>query len=206
MNMLKKCQILVLFCLVFCHLSCSQEVKEKVKYSKDMKIDSLLYDHFPKEICTKTYWLDTNTNEERNNIAIFLKYENCYSNVDSLAGEYEKKALRKYKFKEECLLIVNSTETIESLLFSDKVEDSLDFSKIDCDYSDKIPIPNFNIYFEGFSEDYDIYIYEAKKGLYSKYYKFTYNKLMPVHWNHGYSKGVAFSKTNNEIIYWGCMW
>lgn len=192
--------------LFFFQISCSQEIKEKIEHSKDMKIDSVLYSHFPKEICTETYWVDTNTNEERNNIAIFLKYKNCLQNVDSLFNDFEKQSIKRYNFKENCLLIVNSTETMESLIMSDKVEDSLDFNSMECNYSEKIPIPNFKIYFENSSDDYDIFVFEAKKGEHSKFYKFSYNTLMPSYWNHGYSKGVAFSKTSNEIIYWGCMW
>ncbi len=204
--MMKFFKIITILILFFFQVSCSQEIKEKIEYSKDMRIDSMLFNHFPREICTETYWLDTNTNEERNNIAIFLKYKNCLQNVDSLFNNFEKQSIKKYNFKENCLLIVNSSETMESLVMSDKVKDSLDFDSMECNYSEKIPIPNFKIYFENSSDDYDVFVFEAKKGLYSKFYKFDYNKLMPSYWNHGYSKGVAFSKTSNEIIYWGCMW
>lgn len=192
--------------IAFFNISCSQKAMTTIELPKDLKIDSFLYSHFPTEICTDTYSFDSNTNEERNNVAFFLKYTNCTKSIDSLTNEFKKSAIKHYNLENNCLLIANSTETKETLQTLNRVLDSLDFSKINCDYTNEIPIPNINIYFEESAKDYDIYVFEAKKGEYSKLYKFSYNTLMPSFWNHGYSKGVAFSKTTNEIIYWGCMW
>lgn len=199
-------KLTLLISIAFCNVSCSQKGLYEVELPTDIQVDSFLFNHFPKEICTDTYSFDSNTNADRNNIAFFLKYSNCSKNIDSLTKEFEKKAIEHYNLDKECLLIANSTETKETLHTISRVLDSLDFSKINCDYTNKIPVPNINMYFEGSAKDYEIYIFEAKKGEHSKLYKFDYNKLMPSYWNHGYSKGVAFSKTTNDIIYWGCMW
>lgn len=197
---------LFVFALLIANISCSQKKDVNVEYSTDMIMDKFLYNHFPETICTDEYTIRTNTNEERNNIAIFLKYKNCNKNKDSLVSELLNQSIVQYQLKEDCLLVINSTETNESLQNSGNVEEPLDFNSVECNYSAKIPIPNINMYFEGSAKDYDIYIFEAKKGEYSEFYKFSKNLLMPSYWNHGYSKGIAFSKTTNDIIYWGCMW
>lgn len=203
--MIESKKILFVFCFLVLNISCSKK-EVNVEYSTELIMDKFLYDHFPVKICTQEYTIRTNTNEERNNVAIFLKYTNCLQSPDSLVSELINRSFVQYKLNENCSLVINSTETNESLLDSGRVEEPIDFDSLECNYSEKIPIPNINMYFENSPSDYDIYIFEAKKGEYSKFYKFSYNILMPSYWNHGYSKGVAFSKATNEIIYWGCMW
>lgn len=203
MNVFK---IIIALSLFISLVACSYKIKEEIDYFEEVAVDAFLYSHFPKKICTKTYGLHSITDEEHNNIVLLLKYTMCTNTIDSLKNYFEKNAIAKYHLKDECLFIINATETSESLVLFDKVQDSLDFSKMPCDYKTKKPIPNFNAYFEEPITDYDVYVIEAKNGLYSKLYNFSYNMLMPSYWNHGYSKGVAFSKTTNDIIYWGCMW
>ncbi len=183
-------------------LSCSKS-EYKINYPDEPKVDNILFNHFPDKICNYRHDIYINANFYRNNEAIFLKYEEC-DKKDSLISIYEKKSIAKYNSKNNCLFIINSTETIESLNDNIKVMDTIKYSGKEC-FIKNIPVPNFKIYFDDF-KDYTIYVLEAKNGNYSENYKFTHNVIMPEYWNNGYSKGIAINNKNNEVIFWGNMW
>ena len=63
-------------------------------------------------------------------------------------------------------------------------------------YSDKT--------YSGLSDDFIIYVYEFKPGKYWEGLKTV--DYMPKGWENGFSKGVAFSKSKNVVIYWFVVW
>lgn len=81
-----------------------------------------------------------------------------------------------------------------------------------CDSND-IPVPNFwSTKFAdtankcNLQSNFDIFVINARQGIYinKKYLKENIN--LPHVWEHGYSKGVALSRKNSVIIYWVIVW
>ncbi|PQL93365.1 hypothetical protein [Apibacter adventoris] len=120
-------------------------------------------------------------------------------------------SITKYIPKDSCLLIVNRFDYLDlnGVVKTKKIDTNL--VKRNC-YVGKYPIPNFLDYkgSEGqpmkLSENYTIYVLEAKAGEYDDNFKMKPNKQMPKKWEHGYSKGIALNEKDKEIIYWSIMW
>lgn len=75
-----------------------------------------------------------------------------------------------------------------------------------------LPVPLFEIdeYLGntkcGLSEDFKLYVLEAKPGKYLSDEYLQECECLPEKWKHGYSKGVALSDTKQVVIYWIAVW
>ena len=89
------------------------------------------------------------------------------------------------------------------------IGDTLDYTK----KTNGIPIPSFESYEKDFglnskylTENHRIYVLESKRGGFMNKEYITSNKHLPEKWKNGYSRGIAVNKSENEIIYWLCVW
>jgi hypothetical protein len=167
--------------------------------------------HFPKRIESKDCSFTDSYSSELGNLELVLQCsaENKY--LSDLLKEYEKSAVAKYKATDSCLLVVNRFVNNDRHYKIKPTQNELRVVEKDC-YSNQYPIPNFwHNHFTidstecKLSEDFNIYVIEAKKGKYFEQY-LSVAWFMPEKWRHGYSKGVAISEENNSIIYWLIIW
>lgn len=75
-----------------------------------------------------------------------------------------------------------------------------------------LPVPLFEIdeykgnTMSGLTEDFKIYVLEAKRGKYINEKYLQECECLPDKWKHGYSKGVALSDEKQVVIYWVAVW
>ena len=125
----------------------------------------------------------------------------------------KKYSLKIYNSSDSCLLVLNRFSDSSNYGYP-KIE-CIDTSKIirEC-YKDKYPVPTFynqNVFYTSetayhLTNDFTIYVFESKKGIFLPKEQLPKNKYMPEEWEHGISKGVALSEKQNVIIYWLIIW
>jgi hypothetical protein len=215
---MKKIIIYFSYIFLFPFISCSQEPKTFTeqrnntykKYRKNFNEDFI--NQFPNEIAYPINSIISYRDVDHNNVGFFLfEYEINKDEIIKIKLEIGSKYQASYNPKDSCLLIVNRFNYIDSTNFikTKKIDNAL--LNRAC-YKGKYPIPNFLEYkgSEGqtmkLSENYIIYVLEAKPEEYDDRYKMKINKQMPKEWEHGYSKGIALNEKDKEVIYWSIMW
>lgn len=58
----------------------------------------------------------------------------------------------------------------------------------------------------GLDSTYKIFVIDAQPGIYIDTSHLYVNDFLPPKWRHGFSKGIAISATNIQIIYWLTVW
>jgi len=118
-----------------------------------------------------------------------------------------------YLPSDTCLLIVNRFANRENYSFNIKInhKDSLKINN-NC-YQEKLPIPNFwyNDYTTNDTDcrlpkDFEIFVIDAKSGIFLDKKLLTDGRYMPNEWKNGFTRGVAISIKRNVIIYWLLIW
>lgn len=103
----------------------------------------------------------------------------------------------------------NIEKEIDSLLF-----ELVAFRQQNCN-SLTLPIPNFSpLHFYEYeitslnrlTDDFVLYILDAKSGKYLPKEYLTTGLGMPDNWKNGFSKGIAISENRNIIVYWLEIW
>jgi hypothetical protein len=204
----------------FLLISCNSQNKnsdENLYYlNSKAEFDSSLVAHFPRSLSTDSRIVINSKNIDKNDVGFMLIEENVSdTSFDSIVKILDTKEFTKYLSSDECLLIVNSYETIKT--YEERTEPELsDKLKIkhDCKKG-LLPLPNFiefnitnsfefnnEMYLQGF----EIYVLESKTGNHFKEYNLQPNPQMPENCKNGYSKGFAIHKLNKTIIYWGVIW
>ncbi|GAA4776892.1 MULTISPECIES: hypothetical protein [Flavobacterium] len=182
-----------------------------LEYKKEF--DSTLVSHFPNKIEYVESFKILNTNQEKNDVSLFLiEYKVPKDSIKLLEKKFSKDLKYKYDSREKCLLIVNRFET-------KRTKDSLeivtveDISKVnDPCYKNLLPVPNFidfsiqrNTDFWK-DENFVIYVLDAKSGNHFEKFNLEPNPQMPDDWKNGYSKGIAIDKQKGTVIYWSVIW
>jgi hypothetical protein len=206
--------LVILFSALFFLISCDRNYNIENYLNFKSTFDKKLIDQFPDKLICSSYGMYSHTNTEKNDVGFFLyqKFKETKT-IDSLINSYENTAIKKYTSKDKCLLIVNRFETkethenIEPLKISDSSRLYLECEK------ELFPIPNFIVYNKSNANNYlklddsfTIYVLESKAG--NNFNKFNLKPFlqMPEKWRNGYSKGIAISKQNMEVIYWSIVW
>lgn len=172
---------------------------------------------FPRELETDSAFASSNLDLSNNNIGLIL-YEYGVDNkkINAILAKLQKdKFIGKYSANDTCLLIVNPFQKSNDLktfnepslpkYYAKELEKKCNVAKypipnfIDYKYSSK----NLNIKLE---DDFDIYVLEAKPGLYFTQYDLKPDIQMPKNWQNGYSKGIAVNKEKRTVIYWSIVW
>lgn len=212
---MKKLIVSCMICVLYGCNGQKADIESTIDYINSKKdFEKELVDHFPERTITVPHTIINSKNVEKNDVCFMLyEYQVSSSVKDTLINFLNKKKTIKYSSNDNCLLIVNRFETIETSenRLSVEIKDS---SKIEkpC-YYNLLPIPNFIDYSNPIAEndlkleaDFDIYVLEAKSGNYFKEFKLAPNPQMPKEWHNGYSKGISIGKQKNTIIYWSIIW
>lgn len=199
--------------------SCNSQNKnsdEKYYLKSKAEFDTFLVSHFPQSLSTSSRIITNSKNVDKNDVGFMLVERNVSEmSFDSIVKSLEAKKYTKYLSSVECLLVVNSYETIKTYEERTKPE-LLENLRIKQDCKEGLlPIPNFIEYNianslefnkENYLKDFEIYILESKSGNHFKEFNLKPNAQMPVNWQNGYSKGFAVDKLNKTVIYWGIIW
>ena len=199
--------------------SCNSQNKnsdEKYYLKSKAEFDTFLVSHFPQSLSTSSRIITNSKNVDKNDVGFMLVERNVSEmSFDSIVKSLEAKKYTKYLSSVECLLVVNSYETIKT--YEERTEPELLENlriKQDCKEG-LLPIPNFIEYNiasslefnkENYLKDFEIYILEPKSGNHFKEFNLKPKAQMPVDWQNGYSKGFAVDKLNKTVIYWGIIW
>ena len=193
--------------------SCNSQNKnsdEKYYLKSKAEFDTFLVSHFPQSLSTSSRIITNSKNVDKNDVGFMLVERNVSEmSFDSIVKSLEAKKYTKYLSSVECLLVVNSYETIKT--YEERTEPELLENlriKQDCKEG-LLPIPNFIEYNianslefnkENYLKDFEIYILESKSGNHFKEFNLKPNAQMPVNWQNGYSKGFAVDKLNKIVI------
>jgi len=204
---------LTLSLLFSCHGQSLESFNNKNYIEKKKGFDNKLITHFPKKLNIPSD-LISSKNVTKNDIGLMLyEYDMPVPKLDSIVNKIDAKYIAKYNSADLCLLIVNRFETMDTYENRKDVEIK-DSTKINQEcYKNLYPIPNF-IDYKYPKKDYDlkldnsfeIYVLEAKSGIYYKEYDLIPNSQMPENWRNGYSRGIAVSTEKKVIIYWAIIW
>ncbi len=168
--------------------------------------------HFPYKISNGI--LHETTNPQLDVIRLFLIINDSTQKFKILKDSLDKISIAKYSAQDSCLLIVNKFTTEQNFSIEKKANEKViqQYLKKRC-LRNKMPIPNFwGLYEENLHtlpqlpKDFDIYILEAKKGLFWDEKHRSSGEYMPDYWKHGYSRGIAMNDKTHEIIYWFVLW
>ncbi|WP_419869384.1 hypothetical protein [Chryseobacterium sp. CT-SW4] len=208
----------ILFLLLI--FSCGQKKNSIVENHLEMKIakfDPKLIDHFPRNQVGNNQSIVVSENVRKNNIGVLLyEYDMGERYIDSLINIYKKNSIAQYKNSDSCLLVINKFETPKT--YSDSEDIFIDFEKrknevnLNC-YEKKLPIPKFLDYrfINNASEtclnnNFEFYILEANNKDFFRKFDLVPNSQMPDNWSNGFSKGIAISKKDRCVIFWGVIW
>ncbi len=204
------------FVLTSCN-SQSRNDDENLYYLKSKaEFDPFLTSHFPQFLSTSSRIVINSKNVDKNDVGFMLVEKNVSdTSIDSIAKSLEEKKYTKYLSSDECLLVVNSCETIKT--YEERTEpELLEKLRIKQDCKDGLlPIPNFIDYnienslefnSENYLKGFEIYVLESKSGNHFKEFSLKLDAQMPDIWKNGYSKGFAIDKSNKTVIYWGIIW
>lgn len=168
--------------------------------------------HFPKKIIKGR--IHVTGNGEYDVTRLFLLLKDATKNYSTFKDSINKKVIAKYSAQDTCLFVVNRFTTEQNFTLENKANDKdiANYLKKKC-LKNKIPIPNFwGFYDENITtipklpKNFNIYVLDAKKGLFWDKKHISNGEYMPDFWKHGYSKGVAMNDKTHEIIYWFVLW
>lgn len=176
-----------------------------------------LVEHFPVEFNANSLRYSVCYSNELGPLSLYLV--NHFSSINELPRN-----LISYSASDSCLLIINKFATLENYINLELTEKDKRFVELDC-YDNKLPIPNFyefnydnnnNVLWQFDKNirlsdcklpfDYKINVIDAKTGKYVNDSLLSTNIGMPKAWEHGYSRGVAYSIKDSIIIYWLNIW
>ena len=194
-------------------ISCDKSYNTDKYFEYQKSFNKEFINQFPRKLICSSYNIFSNTNTEKNNVGLLLleKFSDSKSIIE-IRNQISKLAIAKYYSKDNFLLIVNQFETYDSneKMTMPKI-DSLSILR-DCEKK-KFPIPNFIDFKQEnknnklhIDDSFELFILESKPNNYFKKFKLQQNPQMCYKWKNGYSKGVAISTKNNEIIYWSILW
>jgi len=168
--------------------------------------------HFPKLIKDGTVIWTDNPNYE--GTVLFLLQKDTTENYYNLKNKIKKFAKAIYHADDSCLLVINKFTTIQNLPYKPKAKkkEIIEYVNKDC-LKNKLPVPNFFEIYENeeatlsrLPKEFDIYVLEAKKGLFWDEKHRSSGEYMPDYWKHGYSRGIAMNDKTHELIYWFVLW
>lgn len=185
--------------LVYCFTltGCNKSNPHLINVNQDYKrfkskFESKFIDHFPEKITAIENYVICNTNVKENEVGLILAETNVSeTTIDSISKIIKSNFIVTYSNKDSCLLKINNVKYNNS-----------------CNKQD-MPVPDLENMagMKSFlGNTFEIYVIEAKSGVFSENFKLKPSLKMPEKWVNGYSKGYALDKKKNTIIYWFVMW
>jgi hypothetical protein len=184
-----------------------------------------LVDHFPIDYSNNFEIEHTSCNFRVNDINRYPPMDYFYSltrkkqETDSINDYLKKSSIKMVSaFDTNSILIFSYIEDPRSYCDSISImgmnqKESTKIGKANLLKSLYLPIPYFSdgYYnkartFSGLDSSFVIYIIESKPGIYTDTTFLKKNEYLPNKWEHGFSRGIAVSKSKNQIIYWVTVW
>ncbi|WKK86787.1 hypothetical protein [Marivirga arenosa] len=171
--------------------------------------------HFPKTVPIEFSLNVISQNTTNSHPHVWLKYYKSENELDLLKDSIENVAVAKYQTSDSCLLVIDKHLNKSNWYKIDKskrIPKKIDYNDKPCHHN-KYPVPNF--YSTDWSETnsnptrlkgYDLYVLEAKPGIYMDSTKLPNGLYTPKDWKHGYSKGIAINDETSAIIFWADIW
>lgn len=194
------------------HVSLSST--EKKYYEILQSTDTTYTNHFPKNIgLAKKIAFGNST------LLNYSEMPMMYLLLQTSKSEYNREIQKLSKLdaftvsaRDTNTLVINNWNYLKQSGFSVE-RDSTFHDKLSVMGRCQYPIPNFWKLEQSngdtnpsmLSDDFQISVFEAKKGIFLNSGGFK-NPYIPKEWEHGYSKGIAFSDKQNIIIYWAIIW
>lgn len=189
----------------------SKSANEFDEYSGTLSFfrDSLI-DHFPKYVPDKKNISEhLDTNGYHNTLSFRLTVYDSKDEIDTIVREINNKIIGEYKSTDSCLLVVNNYITSKNCGDPFRARQS---TFIEGCSNNKYPVPNFwsddlatDSTRSKLPTDFVFYVLDSKVGVFSKKINVEQTS-MPLHMEHGYSKGLAISRERSIIIYWVIVW
>jgi hypothetical protein len=227
---------LMILCLLIIAFTsgCQNTIKKPIKTSdyKQIRIneykrclsffDEGLISHFPKEL-PDTCGFSTNVliNDTLKLIGFDVRnlilMKHCQSiGYLKLKNNFDKLSKAVYLANETNLLLLFSysdRDSIDGKLYEDlETPEKRLLAKHNVTITKSLPVPLFDIdYYKGntkcgLSEDFKLYVLDAKPGKYLPDKYLADCDCLPEKWKHGYSKGVALSDKKRTVVYWIAVW
>lgn len=156
-----------------------------------------LSDHFPDSLQSSNLMIHKHFEPKKNQIEYFIiNYNLDTLFINELTEKYSKKSKAKNNAGDSCAFVIKKQpcqiNKNDSLYFPIPDFSSLRLKNV----STKTSLPN----------DFDIYILDAKSGIFWEEDELRPLISMPKNWENGFSKGIAVSKKRRAIIYWSIIW
>ncbi len=209
-------QIFLLISILLTHACIDQEASDEYNSFIKSKVPADLISQMPEKIQLEDFVFVINAEPENGRyladpVHVYISYS--VKNVDSLYKDVQSISKARYKYTDTCNVIVHkhqkdvgkSSAYGREWLYKKWVDQITR-----CD-TENFPIPNFigvgkDEINAGLSEDYDLFILEAQKGVHFPNHYYAEPLIMPSGWEHGHSKGYAISKKANKAIFWFVIW
>ena len=204
--------------LVFCFFGCDKKNERGYQYDsfgqeyveKLVKFPNALIAHFPKEILSPAKY-SSGFDSKYNSVYMELNLKPDTKEIDSIVIALNKEAKVKYSAMDSCILIANRFTKMDNEGYENSYKSEL--ARPNNCSSNYLPIPNFwNSEFKSIeinnrlTEDFEIFVSDAKSGVYWDDLHRNSGRYMPDEWKKGYSRGVAISKKEGVVIYWLIIW
>jgi len=167
--------------------------------------------HFPLKMSEGTTYRSKSA--EYNLTYLFLYQRIEKSQFLKLFEVTKNEYTEKYNAADSCLLVINMFTTQKNLTQNNKATSTDLLTLKDKCLKNKSPVPNFynlDITLDStrckLPTGFELFIVDAKSGIYWDEKYLTDGKYMPEDWKHGYSKGIAMNEETLEVIYWFVIW
>lgn len=191
----------------------TQSLIKYLEYRREF--DHWLVKHFPNDFSGETFSFSSSKNFTKHDMGFYLyEYDVSISALQALQKRVEKKAVAHYQTDDSLLFVINRFETLKTD-YERSIPKIKNLLYIDSSlFAGLYPVPNFLEYEKPIStrngiwlpKDFDLYVLEAKSGVYCKEFDLKENFQMPKGWKNGFSRGVAINKKDRTVIYWGVLW
>ncbi len=214
--------LVLLFFIFGCNTAIYKQEMQK-KYNKSLKFFPLyVVSHFPKEVSDNS-WFQTDVpfNKRLADYCFahnYLMFEKSYEKSSYLRQKEHYDSLALEMFYTDLASNILIFSYCDSMKVDGEIyrnQESLErknLAKHNLKEANGLPVPLFKIdrykgnTYSGLSNDFKIYILDAKQGKFLKD-KYLYDcECLPKKWKHGFSKGVALSDKRKVIIYWVTVW
>ena len=211
MSKIFKSKYYFVYIFLLINLTSCDDTRFNTHYSGTLRgFKTEFIDHFPLEIGKgKIYY---NKNYDYDVTKLFLHQKIANDQFFYLYDSIEISSIANYNSSDSCLLVINMfTTTINYPKEKKATKNELELLNDKC-LSNKSPVPNFwpldidSTTRCKLPKGFELFVLEARSGVYWDEKYLLDGKYMPEDWKHGYSKGIAMNKGTLEVIYWFVIW
>ncbi len=201
------------------NIDVKKQIQERYKQSIHF-FEEVLVSHFPAELPDSCWFRTTVTEADTLEMAgfgvdkLFMTYS--LSQYKNIAAQFRYLPNTTYSATDSSLLLIfdycDVVEIEGSTYRNQEPPERQALANHNVTTASSLPVPLFEIdeykgnTISGLTEDFKIYVLDAKPGKYIDDKYLQECDCLPEKWKHGYSKGVALSDMRNVVIYWAVVW